>query len=275
MKPLRHCTRNAAFTLLELLIVIVVLFAALYVLVLPLLPRNERSRRSHCVNNLKQVALATKQYSLDYDGKFPWQVSTTNGGTLELAASPDVFRHFQVMSNYIESPAILACPNDRGRLRADHFSPRFANINVSYFIGLDADETRAQSILSGDRNLTGGATNGALRVFTSNSIPRWEEGAHATTGNLALSDGSVHVPASGPSLTEQFQIARQGQTSPVISLAMPRTPQDSRGYPPPPARFPLPGLFLGSILGGAAFVGAWLMIRRRLLARAAEPSQSS
>jgi len=47
-------------------------------------------------------------------------------------------------------------------------TPVFAITNISYFVGLDAQETRPDAVLSGDSNLTsriGGATSGSPHLF--------------------------------------------------------------------------------------------------------------
>ena len=130
------------------------LLVLVFAVVLPSLPtRDRRSRRSVCASNLKQLGLAAKTWSLDNGGRFPWQVSTNEGGTLEIAASPAVFRHFLAMSNQVEEPKILVCPVDKDRQRSAAFAKGFTNSNLSYFVGLDSDELHPESILSGDRNL--------------------------------------------------------------------------------------------------------------------------
>jgi len=53
------------------------------------------------------------------------------------------------------TPKFLVCPADK-RKPATNF-PSLTIQNVSYFLGLDADESRPQMTLAGDRNLT---TNG-------------------------------------------------------------------------------------------------------------------
>src|ERR1017187_9804541 len=80
-----------AFTVTELLITIACL-ALLAVIFLPILAKSKaRSSRIGCTNNLKQIGLAFRTFAIDNDGQFPMQVSVTNGGTLELAASGVVF----------------------------------------------------------------------------------------------------------------------------------------------------------------------------------------
>lgn len=103
--------------------------------------RNHRSdtRAQHrsCVNNLKQIALAFHQWALDHGDQFPFNVSTNAGGTLEFCnigvdgLDRNSALHFQVMSNELNTPMILVCPNDRSTWGA----LGFANLrpsNVTY-----------------------------------------------------------------------------------------------------------------------------------------------
>ena len=107
-------------------------------------------------------------WSNDNECLFP-QVSTNSAGSLAWANSPQVFRHFQVMSNELVTPKILLCPLDSKRTKATDFT-NFSNANLSYFIALDADESKPHRLLSGDRNLTGGTlSNGFLRIIASNA----------------------------------------------------------------------------------------------------------
>ena len=68
----RGC-RCSAFTLIELLVVIAII-AILAALLLPALAAaREKSRRSACINNLKQFGVALESYSSDYGLYFPCQ----------------------------------------------------------------------------------------------------------------------------------------------------------------------------------------------------------
>ena len=56
---------------------------------------------------------------------------------MEFNTGADTFRHFQVMSNELSTPKILACPADT-RAAANNFF-RLKNQNVSYFVGLEGE----------------------------------------------------------------------------------------------------------------------------------------
>ena len=171
--------------------VIIAVLAILAAMLLPALARaKQKSKDIACVNNLKQNGLAFRIWEGDNGDKYPMAVSTTKGGTKEFDTGADTFRHFQVMSNELNTPKVLVCPADT-RVAAANFN-RLKNQNVSYFVGLDAREEFPQQFLDGDRNLTGDSApeNGVLKLIPGGRVS-WTEAMHVNKGNIGLADGSV------------------------------------------------------------------------------------
>ncbi|MBI3852973.1 MAG: type II secretion system protein [Verrucomicrobia bacterium] len=176
-----------AFTLIELLVIILTI-AMLVVLIFSGTARAKReSLRNQCINNLKQVGLAFRLWG----NLCPMAVSTNNGGTLEFVGTGETFRHFQVVSNELMSLNVVTCPADVRR-PPKSFVSDFSNANVSYFVGVDADENQPEMLLSGDRNVINGTapTNGML-TLTTNNPARWTKAMHKREGNVGLADGHV------------------------------------------------------------------------------------
>jgi hypothetical protein len=194
MKLHRPSRRDRAMNVFEVLIVIATLML-LVAFVLPVLmrPRISHSSRIGCVNNLKQVGLAYRIWAQDNNDHYPMQVSITNGGAMELAATGNVVAVFQVMSNELSTPKILSCPSDALHEYANNFTSLTAT-NISYFVGLDIDTNYSPNlILSGDANLAlrGASAKSGLFSFASNAPVSWTVARHSGSGNLGLNDGSV------------------------------------------------------------------------------------
>src|SRR5260370_1198812 len=117
--------------------------------------RKQRVRQNQCSNNLKQVGLAFKTWSLDSRDRFPMGYEAQDGGSREAVATGKIFSHFQTMSNELTTTKVLVCPSDK-RLPAKDFRTGLSNTNLSYFVGVDAEDPFPDMFLSGDRNLTNG-----------------------------------------------------------------------------------------------------------------------
>ena len=192
MKPSRSNQSRRAFTLVEVVVVIVLLFFVA-ALLLPSMSGSHRSSRVGCINNLKQIGLSYRLWEGDNGDKFPMSISVTNGGTMGLADGRNAWINFYVMSNQLSTPKILHCPADADTFVATNSWSKLSNQNVSYFVGLDANENDPQAILSGDDNfeINGTPVKSGLLELSPNTSIAWSAARHKFTGNILLADGSV------------------------------------------------------------------------------------
>ena len=106
--------KKSAFTLIELLVVIAII-AILAAILFPVFARaRENARRSSCQSNLKQIALGIKQYTQDYDEKFPY-AANTDSTTSTIAggpAGPGPIGWADGIQPYVKSIQLLQCPSD-------------------------------------------------------------------------------------------------------------------------------------------------------------------
>jgi prepilin-type N-terminal cleavage/methylation domain-containing protein/prepilin-type processing-associated H-X9-DG protein len=190
-------------TLFEVLVVIAAL-AVLAAILLPALAPRPYHHGAYCENDLKQVGLAFRVWEGDNNDKYPMSFSVTNGGTMELVESGVVFRHFEVMSNELNTPKILFCPQETDPKRsmasmwrstpASHDEiPFTGDTNTSYFIGVDATDLNPSMFLAGDRNLAwkGTALKPGLHSLSTNDVVSWTAELHVNQGNVLMADGSV------------------------------------------------------------------------------------
>ncbi len=108
--PRTHRAQNG-FTLIELLVVIAII-ALLAAILFPVFGRaRENARRSSCLNNMKQIGLATLQYIQDNDSYYPLQ----NGASIPDFMSPGTvaqkMNYLLQMSPYVKNTATYVCPS--------------------------------------------------------------------------------------------------------------------------------------------------------------------
>ena len=196
----------------------VALLLLMAALILPSLARTGRPHRPHasvCRSNLKQVAWGFLIWANDHEEIYPF-TATNADSSLAWANSPEVFRHFLVMSNELVTPKVLFCPADVSRHRATDWT-NFSNASLSYFVSLDARHEASNSILNGDRNITGGTlSNGFLRVLTPGDAARWTKEMHQHRGHLSFADNSVQMMTNA-----QLQKHFATLTNQTIRLAVP------------------------------------------------------
>lgn len=205
MKPRVSHQKTAALTLVEVLLIIFVLFV-LAALLLPATSHRGPAKGAMCLNNLKQVGIASLVWAGDHNGKFLMQISVTDGGAKELALKGDVVGIFQAMSNDLNTPKILWCPADTDHVMATNFAVGFSAKNISYFVCLDAATDHPQTFLSGDDNLAIGGVpvKSGLLEFSTNTPIAFTSERHRYGGNIVSAEGFVRAVGAGYSLDQML-----------------------------------------------------------------------
>jgi competence protein ComGC len=190
-----NARKSAAFTLIELAVILLVLVVLLFLLIPELRTAKKRALHTACIDNLKWIGLAYRTWSTDSGDSYPQVVDVKLGGSKEWIVAGQVSRHFATMSNGLSSPKVLLCPADNKRQAHSSFDPGLSNTNISYLVGLDAADVLPQSFLCGDRNMVLNSKTpmpGMLILTTNPSTPiSWSKDLHVSCGNVGLGDGSV------------------------------------------------------------------------------------
>ena len=219
--------QRRAFTLTELVLVIATMGVLATFLVHAQLDPQDKGKRDRlrCVNQLKQVGLAFRIWANDTDDKFPMQVPAQKGGSMEAIQDGQPYRHFKAIAKELNKAKLLACPGDDREVAEDF--DKLKNANVSYFVGLDADETKPQMLLAGDRNITNGvAPKKGILELSDKPASGWTEAIHNFAGNVGLADGSVQE-ATTAALRKQVALANESNKSERTRLQLPEAGSSS------------------------------------------------
>jgi prepilin-type processing-associated H-X9-DG protein len=177
--PQLHCrsSTSAAFSLIELLVVVAVL-----IILTTLYWNHGPSKRDRellsCRHNLEKIYLAMQIYANDNAGKFP---VTTNALTAEDALAP-------LVPHYTSDTSIFLCPASGDSPLPDGKSFRDWKISYAYYMGRQLTEP-GQALMSDEQINTLSKNTGAT-VFSDTGKPPGNNHGKGG-GNFMMCDGSV------------------------------------------------------------------------------------
>jgi hypothetical protein len=118
-------------------------------------PNSSESDLATCQAHVAEaIGLSLRSWAQDHHDQYPFNVSTNEGGTLELCArgsdgfDSNAWLHFRALSNELADPAFLVCPKDRKHKPARDFqSLRPENVTYRLRTGTNLTQDNAKEVL--------------------------------------------------------------------------------------------------------------------------------
>lgn len=112
----RKVLAKAAFTSIDLLVVIAIISILAAILFPSFARARENARKASCMSNMKQIGLAVMQYSQDYDEKLPNFVRNNDvgGGVVDPNNKfcSDYYTWAEAVQPYVKSLQLFVCPSN-------------------------------------------------------------------------------------------------------------------------------------------------------------------
>lgn len=105
---------KAAFTLIEVLVVISIIALIAAILFPAFAKARENARRSSCQSNLKQIGLGLLQYVGDHDDKMPASAYGPISPTIQDSNNSSYYKWMDAIFPYVKSEQLFICPSDSG-----------------------------------------------------------------------------------------------------------------------------------------------------------------
>jgi prepilin-type processing-associated H-X9-DG protein len=213
--------RKRAFTLIDMMVVVVVL-ALLVAMLIPMLAAGKRrAMNMNCISIVKGISFSFRIWEVDHNNEYPMSYST-NSGVLVWPVTTNVAEYFRILTNEISTPKLLICPADRKHIPATNWTTDFNNSHISYFLNENANEAYPQEVMLGDDNLAinGVPVKSGFLPLSSYADVSWTAERHGHVGNIGFADGSV-AEESSAGLENAFVLSTNGTPFTTNGIVIP------------------------------------------------------